>query len=68
MDYWPLARPILDVKEKSLGKGQDPTGKNSIKSTFRHLQVRTNIVVIVPIKVQGGRERSFITFITYSKI
>lgn len=39
VDYWPLARPILDVKEKSLGKGQDPTGKNSIKSTFRHLQV-----------------------------
>ncbi|EDS39369.1 conserved hypothetical protein [Culex quinquefasciatus] len=39
VDYWPLARSILDVKEKSLGKGQDPTGKNSIKSTFRHLQV-----------------------------
>ena len=39
VDYWPLARPILDVKEKSQSKGQDPTGKNSIKSTFRHLQV-----------------------------
>ncbi|XP_062536247.1 phosphofurin acidic cluster sorting protein 2 isoform X2 [Armigeres subalbatus] len=39
VDYWPLARPILDSKEKSQGKGQDPSGKNSIKSTFRHLQV-----------------------------
>lgn len=39
VDYWPLARPILDVKDKSQSKGQDPTGKNSIKSTFRHLQV-----------------------------
>lgn len=39
VDYWPLARPILDAKEKSQSKGQDPSGKNSIKSTFRHLQV-----------------------------
>ncbi|XP_058813904.1 phosphofurin acidic cluster sorting protein 2 isoform X1 [Topomyia yanbarensis] len=39
IDYWPLARPILDGKDKSQSKGQDPTGKNSIKSTFRHLQV-----------------------------
>ncbi|XP_055586779.1 phosphofurin acidic cluster sorting protein 2 isoform X2 [Uranotaenia lowii] len=39
VDYWPIARPIMDIKDKSLGKGQDPTGKNSIKSTFRHLQV-----------------------------
>ncbi|XP_058118102.1 phosphofurin acidic cluster sorting protein 2 [Anopheles ziemanni] len=39
VDYWPLARPIFDPKEKPLGKGQDPSGKNSIKSTFRHLQV-----------------------------
>ncbi|XP_053682484.1 phosphofurin acidic cluster sorting protein 2 isoform X2 [Sabethes cyaneus] len=39
VDYWPLARPILDLKDKSLSKGQDPTGKSSIKSTFRHLQV-----------------------------
>uniref|UniRef100_A0A182Q6B5 Phosphofurin acidic cluster sorting protein 2 n=1 Tax=Anopheles farauti TaxID=69004 RepID=A0A182Q6B5_9DIPT len=39
VDYWPMARPIVDPKEKPLGKGQDPSGKNSIKSTFRHLQV-----------------------------
>lgn len=39
VDYWPLARPNFDPKEKLLGKGQDPSGKNSIKSTFRHLQV-----------------------------
>nr|XP_019553612.2 phosphofurin acidic cluster sorting protein 2 isoform X1 [Aedes albopictus] len=39
VDYWPLARPILDAKEKSQSKGQDQSGKNSIKSTFRHLQV-----------------------------
>ncbi|KFB46872.1 AGAP003312-PA-like protein [Anopheles sinensis] len=39
VDYWPLARPLFDPKEKPLGKGQDPSGKNSIKSTFRHLQV-----------------------------
>ncbi|XP_052891367.1 phosphofurin acidic cluster sorting protein 2 isoform X1 [Anopheles moucheti] len=39
VDYWPLARPNFDPKEKPLGKGQDPSGKNSIKSTFRHLQV-----------------------------
>uniref|UniRef100_A0A182TJ53 Phosphofurin acidic cluster sorting protein 2 n=1 Tax=Anopheles melas TaxID=34690 RepID=A0A182TJ53_9DIPT len=27
------------LSKKLLGKGQDPSGKNSIKSTFRHLQV-----------------------------
>lgn len=39
VDYWPLARPATDAKEKSQSKGQDPTGKNSIKSAFRQLQV-----------------------------
>ncbi|XP_035780194.1 phosphofurin acidic cluster sorting protein 2-like isoform X2 [Anopheles albimanus] len=39
VDYWPLARPITDQKEKPMGKSQDLSGKNSIKSSFRHLQV-----------------------------
>ncbi|XP_052868710.1 phosphofurin acidic cluster sorting protein 2 [Anopheles cruzii] len=39
VDYWPLARPITDQKEKPVGKSQDLSGKNSIKSSFRHLQV-----------------------------
>lgn len=38
VDYWPLMRPIGDGKEKSQTKGQDQ-GKNSVKSTFRNLQV-----------------------------
>lgn len=37
VDYWPLVRPG-DVKDKSISKGGDQ-GKNSIKSTFRNLQV-----------------------------
>ncbi|XP_055907477.1 phosphofurin acidic cluster sorting protein 2 isoform X2 [Eupeodes corollae] len=37
VDYWPIMRP-LDAKEKSISKGGDQ-GKNSIKSTFRNLQV-----------------------------
>lgn len=40
VDYWPLMRPIGDGKEKSQTKGQDQ-GKNSVKSTFRNLQVVT---------------------------
>ncbi|XP_053670995.1 phosphofurin acidic cluster sorting protein 2 [Anopheles nili] len=39
VDYWPQVRPMVDQKEKPPGKGQDTSGKNSIKSTFRHLQV-----------------------------
>lgn len=40
IDYWPLMRPIVDGggKEKNQTKGQDQ-GKNSVKSTFRNLQV-----------------------------
>lgn len=38
VDYWPMFRPIGDGKEKSQTKGQDQ-GKNSVKSTFRNLQV-----------------------------
>lgn len=38
IDYWPIARPTSDNKEKSQTKGQEQ-GKNSIKSTFRNLQV-----------------------------
>lgn len=38
IDFWPLARPIIDGKEKSQTKDKDQ-GKNSIKSTFRSLQV-----------------------------
>lgn len=38
VDYWPMLRPIGDGKEKSQTKGQDQ-GKNSVKSTFRNLQV-----------------------------
>lgn len=37
IDYWPLVRP-MDSKDKSQTKGNDQ-GKNSIKSTFRNLQV-----------------------------
>ncbi|XP_055853249.1 phosphofurin acidic cluster sorting protein 2 isoform X2 [Episyrphus balteatus] len=37
VDYWPIMRP-LDAKEKSISKGGDQ-GKNSIKSSFRNLQV-----------------------------
>lgn len=37
VDYWPLARPM----EKSQGdkKSSGDQGKNSVKSTFRNLQV-----------------------------
>jgi hypothetical protein len=37
IDYWPLIRPN-EVKEKKDAKSQDQ-GKNSVKSTFRNLQV-----------------------------
>lgn len=37
IDYWPVTR-IGDTKDKLLMKGSDQ-GKNSIKSTFRNLQV-----------------------------
>lgn len=36
VDYWPIVKP--GEKDKSQGKGTDQ-GKNSIKSTFRSLQV-----------------------------
>ena len=39
IDYWPIARPVIEGKEKSQAKDKDQ-GKNSIKSTFRSLQVR----------------------------
>lgn len=38
IDYWPIVKPMLNEKEKSQTKGSDQ-GKNSIKSTFRSLQV-----------------------------
>jgi hypothetical protein len=38
VDYWPLLRPVGDGKDKNQTKGQDQ-GKNSVKSTFRNLQV-----------------------------
>ena len=38
VDYWPMLRQIGDGKEKNATKGQDQ-GKNSVKSTFRNLQV-----------------------------
>lgn len=37
IDYWPIVRPG-EIKDKSQTKGTDQ-GKNSIKSTFRSLQV-----------------------------
>lgn len=39
VDYWPLHRPV----EKSQGdkKSSGDQGKNSVKSTFRNLQVST---------------------------
>lgn len=37
IDYWPVVRP-QDTKEKNQAKSSDQ-GKNSIKSTFRNLQV-----------------------------
>lgn len=46
VDYWPMSRPFSesgggggDKKEKSQTKGQDQ-GKNSVKSSFKNLQVR----------------------------
>lgn len=45
VDYWPLMRPIGDGKEKNQTKGQDQ-GKNSVKSTFRNLQVRIYLTFI----------------------
>ncbi|XP_073816381.1 phosphofurin acidic cluster sorting protein KrT95D isoform X2 [Musca autumnalis] len=41
VDYWPIARPMdySSSKDKSATKGGDQGGKNSIKSTFRSLQV-----------------------------
>lgn len=38
IDFWPIARPQTDGKEKSQTKDKDQ-GKNSIKSQFRSLQV-----------------------------
>ena len=38
IDYWPLVRPLESKDNKGLVKGQEH-GKNSIKSTFRNLQV-----------------------------
>lgn len=38
VDYWPTMRQSVDGKEKNQTKGQDQ-GKNSVKSTFRNLQV-----------------------------
>ena len=40
VDYWPMIRPIGDGREKNQTKGLD-MGKNSVKSTFRNLQVTT---------------------------
>jgi PACS-1 cytosolic sorting protein len=47
VDYWPISRPFSesgggggDKKEKSQTKGQDQ-GKNSVKSSFKNLQVRS---------------------------
>ncbi|XP_013104338.2 phosphofurin acidic cluster sorting protein 1 isoform X1 [Stomoxys calcitrans] len=41
VDYWPVIRPgeHTSSKDKSTTKGGDQGGKNSIKSTFRSLQV-----------------------------
>lgn len=42
VDYWPLVRPGEGHAKESKGstsKGSDAGGKNSIKSTFRNLQV-----------------------------
>lgn len=41
VDYWPVIRPgeHLSSKDKSATKSGDQGGKNSIKSTFRSLQV-----------------------------
>ncbi|XP_061395905.1 phosphofurin acidic cluster sorting protein 2 [Musca vetustissima] len=41
VDYWPIARPMdySSSKDKSATKSSDQGGKNSIKSTFRSLQV-----------------------------
>ncbi|CAH1729134.1 unnamed protein product [Chironomus riparius] len=38
VDYWPFIRPIIDAKDKKEAKSQDQ-GKNSVKSTFKNLQV-----------------------------
>jgi hypothetical protein len=42
VDYWPISRPILDGKEKNQAKSQDQ-GKNSVKSTFKNLQVSPHL-------------------------
>lgn len=41
VDYWPIIRPgeHSSSKDKSNTRGSDQGGKNSIKSTFRSLQV-----------------------------
>lgn len=42
VDYWPITRPFSESgggKEKSQTKGQEQ-GKNSVKSSFKNLQVR----------------------------
>lgn len=42
VDYWPIVRPGEHSSSKDKGektKGSDQGGKNSIKSTFRNLQV-----------------------------
>jgi phosphofurin acidic cluster sorting protein 2 len=46
VDYWPMMRQIGDGKEKNQTKGQDQ-GKNSVKSTFRNLQVSHSAVACV---------------------
>ncbi|KAG5671872.1 hypothetical protein PVAND_002042 [Polypedilum vanderplanki] len=38
VDYWPINRPVLEGKEKNQTKSQDQ-GKNSVKSSFKNLQV-----------------------------
>lgn len=50
VDYWPMMRPIGDGKEKSQTKGLDQ-GKNSVKSTFRNLQVMKSIAQIIIVDV-----------------
>jgi hypothetical protein len=46
VDYWPMLRQIGDGKEKNQTKGQEQ-GKNSVKSTFRNLQVSPRPVFAV---------------------
>lgn len=43
IDYWPVAARYTDNKEKKEDKKGTDQGKNSIKSTFRNLQVRLEL-------------------------